>query len=155
MRFLEQIEVGEVVDLGNCSVTTDDIVAFAATFDPQPFHLDDGLARSHLMGGLAASGWHTAALFQRLYVERFTRDVAVEGSPGVDELRWIKPVRPGDVLTGRVTIMGSAPSLLGPGYGLLRQRCELVDARSDPVFRMTLHVVVRSLTGSTPSRSSA
>ncbi|MGH3862062.1 MaoC/PaaZ C-terminal domain-containing protein [Actinokineospora sp.] len=118
--------------------------SFAEVFDPQPFHLDDTLARGHLFDGLAASGWHTAALFQRMFVDHLVSDAAIEGSPGVDKLRWIRPVRPGDVLSARVTVKDVGPSLSGPRYGTLRMLCEVLDADAKAVLTMTLHVIVRA-----------
>lgn len=97
----EDFAVGQVYELGSREVTREEIVGFAEQFDPQPFHVDEDAARNSAFGGLIASGWHTGALFMRLYVDGMMRDAAGMGSPGVDELRWLAPVRPGDVLTAR------------------------------------------------------
>ncbi|MGA8117269.1 MAG: MaoC family dehydratase [Actinocatenispora sp.] len=143
MRYLEDFEPGETLTLGTYEVTEAEVRRFGEAYDPQPFHLDDEAGRAFHFGGLVASGWHTAAIFQRLYVDGLLRDAAVEGSPGSDELRWIRPVRPGDVLTGVVTPLGAGPSLSRPDCGLVRKRCELRDAAGEVVFRMTLHVLFR------------
>ena len=110
MRYWEDFRVGDVVEFGPVEVTAEEIVAFARRYDPQPFHLDAEAARETPYGGLIASGWHTAALFMGMFVPAVLRDSASLGSPGVDELRWTEPVRPGDRLTARSTIVDSRPS---------------------------------------------
>ncbi len=110
MRHWEDFTVGETTELGEVEVTREDIVEFARRFDPQPFHLDDEAAASGPYGGLIASGWHTASLFMGLFVRSILLDSASMGSPGIDGLRWTAPVRPGDRLTGRVTINAMEPS---------------------------------------------
>ncbi len=143
MRYLEDMAPGESFDLGTYQVTEAEVRQFGTAYDPQPFHLDEEAGRAFHFGGLVASGWHTAAIFQRLYVDGLLHDAAVEGSPGCDELRWVRPVRPGDVLTGTVTPLNVGPSLSRPDCGLVRKRCELTDAAGEVVFRMTLHVLFR------------
>ncbi len=144
MRYAEDFAPGDTFDLGTVEVTADELLAFAAEFDPQPFHLGEELGERHGFGGLIASGWHTAAMFQRLYVDGLLSGAAVAASPGVDELRWFSPVRPGDVLRGTATVVGDpGPSLSRPDCSVLRHRCELTDASGRPVFRMTLHVLFR------------
>lgn len=134
MRHLEDFRVGEVFELGSRCVSAAEIVEFAARFDPQPRHLGDD--------GLIASGWHVASILMRLYVDAVLRDTAVEVSPGVDELRWLRPVRPGDVLTGRITVLGVTPSLSRPDCGILRSRAELT-AGAGPVLHVTLYGLMR------------
>ncbi|GAB3440738.1 MaoC/PaaZ C-terminal domain-containing protein [Actinophytocola sediminis] len=138
MRHLEDFQVGDVFELGSRSVSAAEIVEFATQFDPQPRHLggdqDDDLI---------ASGWHIAAILMRLYVDAVLRDSAVEVSPGVDELRWLRPVRPGDVLTGRITVLGVTPSLSRPDCGILRSRAELTTAGALPILHATLYGLMR------------
>jgi acyl dehydratase len=94
--YFEDFEVGKVFDMGTRTVTEDEIVAFATQFDPQPFHVDSEAAAQSLYGGIIASGWHTCGLIMRLMVDGMLRDSSSMGSPGIDEIRWLKPVRGGD-----------------------------------------------------------
>lgn len=136
MRHWEDFEAGQVYELGARTVTRDEIVAFAREFDPQPFHLDEDAAARSPFGGLIASGWHTAALFMRMYVDELINDTVSMGSPGVEELRWLVPVRPGDELRGRVTILEAAPSSTRPDRGTIRARMELRNQRDEVVLTM-------------------
>lgn len=136
MRYWEDFEAGQVYELGARTVTRDEIVAFAREFDPQPFHLDEEAAARSPFGGLIASGWHTAALFMRMYVDELINDTVSMGSPGVEELRWLVPVRPGDELRGRVTILEAAPSSTRPDRGTIRARMELLNQRDEAVLTM-------------------
>jgi acyl dehydratase len=108
--YLEDFQPGQTFDLGSRVITRDEIVAFARQFDPQPFHLDEEAALSSPFGGLIASGWHTAATFMRLYVDNLLSGAASMGSPGVEQLRWLAPVRPGDELSARFVIESVTPS---------------------------------------------
>jgi acyl dehydratase len=117
MRYWEDFEVGDATDLGPVTVTAEEIVEFASRYDPQPFHLDEEAGRASPFGGLVASGWHTTALFMSMFVRAILLDSASIGSPGVDEIRWRAPVRPGDTLTGRTTITDIQPSSTNPGRG--------------------------------------
>ncbi|MDQ3402883.1 MAG: MaoC family dehydratase [Actinomycetota bacterium] len=139
MRYLEDFEVGAVHELGTVTVTEREIVEFARKYDPQPFHVDTDLAGRSSFGGLIASGWLTASLFMRCYVDSLLRDAAGEGSPGIDELRYLRPVRPGDQLTARLTVLGIAPVITRPTVGVMRPRCEMVAADGAVVFSMVLH----------------
>jgi len=126
MRYFEDFAVGETIDHGSRDVTADDIVAFAAEYDPQPFHLDAGAPETKLTGGLIASGWHVAAIFMRLMCDSFLLDSACMGSPGIDTLKWLKPVRPGDRLSGRSTVTDVRASRSRPDRGVVRFRHELI-----------------------------
>jgi acyl dehydratase len=117
MRYWEDFEVGDVTDLGPVTVTAVEIVEFASRYDPQPFHLEEEAGRASPFGGLVASGWHTTALFMGMFVRAVLLDSASLGSPGVDEIRWLAPVRPGDRLTGRTTITDVRPSSTNTGRG--------------------------------------
>jgi acyl dehydratase len=127
MRYFDDFRVGESVDLGQISVTDDEIIAFARQFDPQPFHVDARRARDSIFGGLVASGWHTAALYMRLLVDGLLKDSASLGSPGIDALRWLQPVRPGDTLRARFTVLECRPSQSRPGMGIVRGRGEVLN----------------------------
>ena len=117
MRYWEDFQVGEVSEVGPVTVTEEEIVEFATRFDPQPFHIDPEAARQSTFGGLIASGWHTTALFMGMFVRAVLLDSASLGSPGVDEIRWTAPVRPGDTLTGRSTVIDVQPSSKDPRRG--------------------------------------
>jgi len=117
MRYFEDFKVGDVTEVGPVSVSEEEIVDFATRFDPQPFHIDPEAAKSSPFGGLIASGWHTTALFMGMFVREILLDSASLGSPGVEELRWTAPVRPGDTLTGRVTVTDVQPSATNPNRG--------------------------------------
>jgi acyl dehydratase len=110
VRYFEDFQVGEVTELEPVTVTADEIVEFAMRYDPQPFHIDAEAAEDGPFGGLVASGWHTTALFMGTFVRTILLDSSSMGSPGVSEIRWTAPVRPGDTLRGRVTVTDVQPS---------------------------------------------
>ncbi|MFD9813574.1 MaoC/PaaZ C-terminal domain-containing protein [Streptomyces sp. NPDC059080] len=143
IRYLEDFPVGEVYDLGEVKVTQEEVLSFGRAYDPQVFHTDPERATESNFGGLVASGWLTASLFMRRYVEEILADSAGEGSPGVDEMRFHRPVRPGDVLRARLTVLGVAPVLHSKQSGILRPRCELLDEEGTVVFSMVLHSIFR------------
>ena len=117
MRYFEDFELGAVTEVGPVSVSEEEIVEFASRYDPQPFHIDPEAAKSSPFGGLIASGWHTTALFMGMFVRGILLDSASLGSPGVEEIRWTAPVRPGDQLTGRITVTDVQPSSKNPARG--------------------------------------
>ena len=136
MRYFEDLAVGDRRQLGSHTVTQSEILEFARAFDPQPFHLDqDAAARSHF-GGIVASGWHTASLAMRLFVDGMVHEIATMGSPGVDELRWLAPVRPGDTLSLRTEIVDVTPSTSRPDRGSVRVRYDLRNQRDEQVLSM-------------------
>ena len=112
----EDIRPGQVYDLGTRTITEDELIAFARDWDPQPFHVDPEAAKETVFGGLIASGWHTGAMWMRMYVDTMLGSAA-RGSPGIEELRWLAPVRPGDTLTGRLTVLEATPSATKPDRG--------------------------------------
>jgi acyl dehydratase len=135
-RYFEDMQAGDVVELGSRAVTQDEIIAFARQFDPQPFHVDQELARESFFGGLVASGWHTAAMYMRLLVDGLLNQTVSLGSPGIDELRWLKPVRPGDTLQARFTVLETTPSRSRPTMGIVRGRGEVLNQHGDVVMTM-------------------
>jgi acyl dehydratase len=137
LRYWEDFSVGDVFDLGTHTVTRKEIVDFAAQWDPQPFHVDEEAARSSSFGGLIASGWHTAALCMRLYVDALLLDAASMGSPGLDELRWLAPVRPADTLTVSLTVQDAKPSSKDPARGTLLLQWEAVNQDGVVALRMS------------------
>lgn len=136
MRYWEDFTVGETTELGTVDVTREEIVEFAQRYDPQPFHVDDAAADDGPYGGLIASGWHTASLFMGLFVRTILLDAASMGSPGVEELRWTAPVRPGDRLTGRVTVTASEPSSKRPDRGTVFTTSEVLNQDGAVVMTM-------------------
>jgi acyl dehydratase len=141
--FLDDLEAGQRYELGTRVVSHDEIVAFARDYDPQPFHVDEETARASIYGGLIASGWHTACLFMRLFADGFLHRAAGMGSPGVDELRWLKPVRPGDRLAGRIEILEIRPSRSRPERGIARIRCIMSNQQGEEVLTMIASVLLR------------
>ena len=136
-RFLEDFTLGEVIDSPEEYVMTPDAIhAFASEYDPQPIHLDPEGAAKEIFGGVIASGWHSAALYMGMFVRNVLLDSASLGSPGVEELRWLVPVRPGDVLTGRSRVVESWPSERDAGRGTIVGEHELVNQNGDVVMRM-------------------
>jgi acyl dehydratase len=146
LRYFEDFHVGQVIALGHRAIGEAEIIAFATEFDPQYFHTDPAAARRSIWGGLVASGWHTASLYMRLLVDGHLREVDSIASPGVDEIRWLKPVRPGDTLTGRLTIIEATPSKSGARRGTLKTLGELVNGKDELV--MTLRAI--SIIGARP-----
>ncbi|WP_197288851.1 MaoC family dehydratase [Nocardia sp. NRRL S-836] len=122
MIAFEDLPAGRIIPLGEVTVDRDDMVDFARRFDPQPFHLDEDAGRDSIFGGLSASGWYTASLWMRAYVDKVLTGSTGQGSPGVDELRWLAPVFPGDVLTFEVEVLDARLSKSRPGLGLVRMR---------------------------------
>jgi acyl dehydratase len=142
-RYFEDYVVGAVYEYGYASVSEADIVAFAERFDPQPIHVDAQFAASGPFGGLIASGWHTAAIAMRLIVDHYLPRAASLASPGIDELRWPTPVRPGDKLRLRTTIVEARPSRSKPDRGLVRTHAELLNQDGHTVLTLTAMNLIR------------
>jgi acyl dehydratase len=136
MLYFEDFPPGDVRESPVRTVTRDEILTFARQFDPQPFHLDDEAAKRSIFGGLLASGWHTCAIYMRLMWETFLKDTASLGSPGVDEIRWVKPVRPGDSLRVRFTVVEAVPSRSKPDRGIVRVLSEVFNQHGEIVMTM-------------------
>lgn len=139
---LEDLEPGRAFELGRVRLDEAEIVAFARRFDPQPFHVDREAAAAGPFGGIVASGWHTCGAFMRLLADGFLARTRSFGSPGVDELRWLKPVRPGADLSARMTVLEVRPSSSRPDRGSIRCRMEMLDAEGAPVMQMTAVLIV-------------
>ena len=138
-RYFEDYVVGSVHEFGPIVATEEEMIAFAARYDPQSFHVDPEAARTSRFGGLIASGWFTAALAMRLWVDHVVSSVASQGSPVVNKLRWIRPVRPGDELSMRVIIRGSRISRSDPDWGVVDFSIEVKNQKRETV--MTLQTV--------------
>lgn len=136
-RYFEDYVAGAVHQVGNIVIEEAEMVAFARRFDPQPFHTDPDVASRSVFGGLIASGWYTVSLTMRLLVDHFISHVASLGSPGVDELRWLQPVRPGDTLSIRVTLLEAQRSRSKPHQGFVRAQTEVLNQTGDVVMTMT------------------
>lgn len=136
MRYWENFTVGETTDVGTVDVTREEIVEFAQRYDPQPFHVDEAAAEDGPYGGLIASGWHTGAMWMRLYVDAMLGSAASMGSPGLEELRWLAPVRPGDTLHARLTVLEATQSERRPDRGTIRSRGEMVNQDGVTVMSM-------------------
>ncbi|HEV2609236.1 MAG TPA: MaoC family dehydratase [Noviherbaspirillum sp.] len=117
--YFEDFVVGRTIDIGTRTVSEEEIIDFATKFDPQPFHVDKDAAANSIYGGIIASGWHTCSMMMRMMVDGFLREAASMGSPGVDEVRWLKPVRGGDTLTVTTTAMETRPSASKPDRGVV------------------------------------
>jgi len=126
-RWFEDYKAGAVYEFGEVLVTEEEILEFAGRFDPQPIHVDLAYAADGPFSGLIASGWHTSGIFMRLFAEHYLSRVASLASPGVDELRWPHPVRPGDRLRLRARILETRPSRSKPDRGIVRTRGQLLN----------------------------
>jgi acyl dehydratase len=132
--YLEDFSPGQVFESPPRTVTKDEIIAFAREYDPQPFHTDEVAAKRTVYGGLIASGWQTNAIMMRLLWDTFLKDTASLGSPGSDEIRWLKPVRPGDTLRARFTIVEIVPSRSKPDRGIVRTLTEMLNQHGEIVM---------------------
>jgi acyl dehydratase len=156
-RYFEDYVAGSTYEFGEASVSESQIVEFAKEYDPQAFHIDPAAAANGPFGGLIASGWQTAGLMMRLFAQHYLSSVASLGGPGVDELRWLRPVRPNDLLRLRVTVIDTKASNSKPDRGLVRTLAELLDQTDQPVFKATvLNFLLRRPAGdwqTTPSQA--
>lgn len=135
-RYFEDYVVGSVHEYGSIEVTEEEVIEFARRYDPQYFHTDPNAAVRSPFGGLIASGWHTAAMMMRLLVDNVLSSVAGLGSPGVDEVRWVRPVRPGDELSIRVTIRSSRRSRSKPDRGIVVFYIEVTNGKDEVVMTL-------------------
>lgn len=134
--YFENIDPGAVFDLGSRTVSEEEILAFAREFDPQPFHIDPDAAAQSIFGGIIASGWHTCSLTMRLMVDNFLSRAASLGSPGVEQIRWLRPVRPGDTISARIVVLEVRPSQSKPDRGAMRTRTEVTNQHGELVMSM-------------------
>ena len=134
--YWEDLKPGVVRDLGSVTPSSEEIKRFAGQFDPQPFHVDEAAGRESIYGNLCASGWHTCALAMRLTVQNFLNESSSMGSPGLDSLRWLKPVYPGDTLHLRYTITESRPLRKRSDTGMVRATWEMSNQHGEKVMQM-------------------
>ena len=144
MQYYEDIEVGATQSFGRYEVTREEVMEFARNYDPQPFHLDDEAAAQTHFGRLSASGWHTCAMTMRMLVDNMaTRKQAGLGSPGVDQLRWKKPVYPGDTLRVESEIIEKRRSHSRPDMGIFKSRSQTINQDGEVVMEMVSNGLIR------------
>ena len=134
--FWEDFTQGRVFEYGPRRITREEILDFAAEFDPQPFHLDETAARATMLGGLCASGWHSCCILMRMAADSFVLNSSSMGAPGVDEVRWLAPIRPGDDLTLRATVQSTRASGSRPDMGFVNVLLELFNAAGTRVISL-------------------
>lgn len=138
--YFEDVGVGDVSEFGPLTISREEIIAFASAFDPQPFHLSDEAAAQTHFGSLSASGWHSTALSMKMMVAAWQRQPGVQaaslGALGVDELRWLQPVRPGDTLRGRSEVIETKASRSRPEMGIVKTQITMFNQRDEPVLTM-------------------
>lgn len=134
--YWEDFKVGEVSEMGRRTVDKGEVIAFAQQFDPQSFHVDEVAAKQSMYGGLIASGWHTVAMVMRMMCDNYLIDSASLGSPGVDHVKWLKPVRPGDTIRAMRTVLESRRSASKPDVGIVKTLWEVFNQHDERVMTM-------------------
>jgi acyl dehydratase len=142
-RHFEDYVVGAVAQYGSYAVTEDEVVRFAEAFDPHLMHTDPEASLTGPFGGLIASGWHTTAMMMRIMVDNYLNERTSLGSPGIDDLRWHKPVRPGDTLSARFTVLAARVSASKPDRGLVHTRIELMNQTGELVMSQVMLNLMR------------
>lgn len=143
-RYFEDYVTGSVSEYGSLTVEEADIIEFARRYDPQEFHIDPEAAKRGPFGGLIASGWHTCSLVMRILVDHYLSKESSLGSPGVDELRWLRPVRPGDTLRIRLTILETKRSQSKPDRGMIRNMIEVLNQTGEVVMTLKAMTLIRA-----------
>ncbi len=145
MKYYEDLKVGSTAQFGNYVVTREEVIDFATKYDPQPFHLDDEAAAQTYFGRLSASGWHTGAMMMAMMVANMQghEPTASLGSPGLDELRWIKPVYPGDTLRMESTLLEKRRSASRPEMGITKTRSTVFNQHDEPVLSVIANALIR------------
>ena len=134
--YWEDFKVGDTAPIGERVVDQAEMIAFAKEYDPQPFHIDEDAAKESMFGGLIASGWHTVGMVMRMTVDSYLRDSASLGSPGVDSVRWLKPVRPGDKIRATRKVLETRASKSRPDMGVVKSRWEVFNQDDELVMTM-------------------
>ena len=144
MQYFADLELGRKTTFGRYEVTREEVIEFATKYDPQPFHLDDEAAAQTYFGRLSASGWHTCAMTMNMMVEQFSKEKAASlGSPGIDELRWIKPVYPGDTLRVEAELIEKRQSKSKPHMGFTKSRQTTFNQHDEPVLTMISNGIIQ------------
>ena len=141
--YWEDFKVGEVQQIGERRVDKEEIIEFARRYDPQPFHIDEAAAQQSMYGGLIASGWHTCAMVMRMMCDAYLAQAASVGSPGIDTLKWLKPVRPGDTIRARRTTLDTRASKSKPDIGIVNNLWEVFNQKGELVMSMQGHGMFR------------
>jgi acyl dehydratase len=141
MKYFEDVEIGETMRFGRYEVSREEIIGYARQFDPQPFHLDEEAARASMFGGLIASGWHTGAMFIRMVCDGMVPTAATAGSMGFDDLKWLKPVRPGDVLSVESVVREKSESRRRPDRGTVKIESRVSNQRGEVVMSLVSLVI--------------
>ena len=149
--YWEDFKPGAVMEFGPRLVSREEIVAFATEFDPQPFHLDDAAARASMLGGLAASGWHSCCLMMRMIDDGFILNSSSMGGPGIEEVKWLAPMRPGTRVTVRATVRETRASKSRPEMGFVGFLFEMVDATGTRLMTLTTNLMFGRRVSSSPS----
>ena len=134
--YYEDLEIGQKIKLGSINISKKEIISFAKKFDPQPFHTNEIKAKESIFGGLCASGWHTCSLFMRILYDGFLINSAALGSPGMDAIRWLKPLRPGDTITGIGEVIKKRPSKSRPEIGSLIINYEVFNKNNELIMTL-------------------
>jgi acyl dehydratase len=134
----EDFTPGQVTECGSRLITRAEIIAFAAEYDPQPMHLDEAAARANLLGGLVASGWHSCCILMRMLSDNFLKDASFLGSPGLEEVKWLAPIRPGERIGARAIVLETRASRSRRDIGFVKFRFELVNVANQAVMIMIL-----------------
>jgi acyl dehydratase len=142
MKYFEDLEVGKKIHIGNYKVLKEEIIEFAKKYDPQYFHIDEEAAKKSFLGSLCASGWHTAAITQRLLVDNYFKDIAVLGSPGGELFRWLKPVCPGEVLSVEAEILEKIPHKRRSNVGIIKAHVKTINQNNDTVMELTVNILI-------------
>ena len=137
----EDLVEGLTFDLGPKAISAEEIIEFASEFDAQPMHLDEAAGKASLLGGLAASGWHTCAIFMRMLCDAMLSESTSQGTPGIDQVKWKRPVLAGDVLAGKLTVLSRRRSRSKPNLGFVALRANLVNQRKEEVFSLDASVM--------------
>jgi acyl dehydratase len=145
--YFEDIAVGDKTVFGEKKVTLEEILKFAQKFDPQPFHVDEKAAGESIYGGLIASGWHTGGMLMRMMVDNMVNQRTGLGSPGFDDLRWILPVRPGDILRFESTVIETRKSSSRPDMGIIRAQVFLLNQNDEKVLSVKTIGMMKTRTG--------
>ncbi len=148
MQYFEDLEVGSIERFGAYAVTREEVLEFAGKYDPQPFHLSDEAAAQTHFGRIAASGWHTCSMTMAMMVEKFQREPrAVLGGAGIDELRWLTPVYPGDTLSCEIELVEKRQSKSKPHMGILHSRTTTLNQHGEAVLTMTSITLIATREG--------
>jgi acyl dehydratase len=135
----EDFSPGQVTDLGSRLITREEIIGFAAEYDPQSMHLDEDAARATFLGGLVASGWHSCCILMRMLSDAVLSGSSFMGAPGVEEVKWLAPIRPGERISARGTVLETRPSRSRPEIGFVKFRFELIDSSGKTVLALTVN----------------